>query len=204
MTGWLAAVTAAVLVVGLFTFLLAAIKRDEMPRTAISIVFGLFIALAIVFYYRDELSHLFSQSDSSHRGSDQHGDGAKSSPEFPLSLSVSSRQEWMSTNVVVRNGQTITINASNDVVFSDHDPPTGPDGSGTPCYPNPTIHRWTFPAQNLSCHSLIGRIDDGPPFLVGHYFRRAAPSSGRLYLGVNDNWFPDNHGDWAVTVSVSD
>ena len=124
-------------------------------------------------------------------------------PDLSASISVASNREWTPTNINVTRGQIITVRATNEVIFSDHDPPTGPDGAGTPCYPNPAIHHWTFPAQNLSCHSLIGRIADGPPFEVGRYFYGLAPASGRLDLGVNDNWFPDNHGDWSVTISVS-
>ena len=49
---------------------------------------------------------------------------------------------------------------------------------------------------------LIGRIGNGQPFFVGtgmQSFR--AGTTGRLYLGVNDDYVQDNSGSFRVMIS---
>jgi len=51
--------------------------------------------------------------------------------------------------------------------------------------------------------SMIGRVGEtGEPFEVGDIRTFHAPESGRLYLGVNDNFFPDNSGNWVARIGV--
>jgi hypothetical protein len=76
------------------------------------------------------------------------------SVQNPLSISVPSTMPWTQTNVLVKAGQVVTITAKGKVVFSDHDPLTGPEGQGRAC--DPPRHGY-FPAPALSCHSLIGQ-----------------------------------------------
>ncbi len=125
-------------------------------------------------------------------------------PPNPLTMSIPSTRPWTPTGITLQKGQFITISASGEIIVSDHNPPQTPNGTGKACYPNPEIHYWHFPAQNLSCSSLIGKIGDLTPFEVGSSKQFRAESSGPLWLGVNDNWFPDNHGNWEVTISVKD
>jgi hypothetical protein len=61
-----------------------------------------------------------------------------------------------------------------------------------------------FYATYLPCYSLIGRIGPhGSPFEVGSYKSVLANSSGELFLGVNDNGYPDNTGMWVATLSAA-
>lgn len=61
-----------------------------------------------------------------------------------------------------------------------------------------------FYAAYLPCYSLIGRIGPrGSPFKVGSYKSLIAASSGELFLGVNDNGYPDNTGKWVATLSTA-
>ena len=63
--------------------------------------------------------------------------------------------------------------------------------------------RAPYVAPQLRCHSLIGRIGlSGPSFEVGSAGRFQAQLAGRLHLGVNDNYFPDNTGNWVAAISV--
>ena len=49
---------------------------------------------------------------------------------------------------------------------------------------------------------FVGRIgEDGTPFNVGSSATTDA-SAGELYLGVNDNYYPDNTGSWTVEVTA--
>jgi hypothetical protein len=52
--------------------------------------------------------------------------------------------------------------------------------------------------------ALIGRIGNGAPFYVGEgntSFR--AGNSGRLFLGVNDDYLRDNSGSFRVRVDIT-
>jgi hypothetical protein len=62
-------------------------------------------------------------------------------------------------------------------------------------------HSSRFPAPELPCWSLIGRIGHGRPFEVGTSILITA-TTGRLYLGVNDNSFSANTGIWAVNIKI--
>lgn len=58
------------------------------------------------------------------------------------------------------------------------------------------------PLSNQVAGALIGRIDNGEPFLIGNRRTVRAPVSGRLYLGVNDDYLEDNSGEFRVMVGV--
>jgi hypothetical protein len=50
----------------------------------------------------------------------------------------------------------------------------------------------------------VGKIGaNGTPFEVGSSFVLTVPSaaSGELYLGVNDNNYPDNSGSWTSLIN---
>ncbi len=57
------------------------------------------------------------------------------------------------------------------------------------------------PGPQLPCWSLIARIGTGQPFEVGTSILVTA-TSGRLYLGVNDDSFSGNTGIWAVKIKI--
>jgi hypothetical protein len=56
--------------------------------------------------------------------------------------------------------------------------------------------------SNQPAGALIGRIDNGDPFFIGNRRTVRAPLSGRLYLGVNDDYLEDNSGEFRVMVGV--
>jgi hypothetical protein len=56
--------------------------------------------------------------------------------------------------------------------------------------------------SNQPAGALIGRIDNGDPFFIGNRRSVRAPLSGRLYLGVNDDYLEDNSGQFRVMVGV--
>ncbi len=138
-------------------------------------------------------------------------DATKSGPETSAPISaagggvlVSASQPWTDTNVDVNVGDLISINASGGIRFSEGGPVGSPNGDGKDCHHlGVQIRRWTFPEANLTCHSMIGKIGlSGAIFEVGSSGRVRAPVPGRLYLGVNDNFFPDNSGSWTAKVSL--
>lgn len=132
----------------------------------------------------------------------QVGEGPTGPTPNQFSISIPSNKPWTPTGITLEKEQMVTISARGEIIISDHNPPMGPNGTGVPCYPNPEIHYWHFPAQHLSCASLIGRIGELPPFEVGSYMQFRAPAAGPLWLGVNDNWFADNYGSWEVIIAT--
>ena len=59
-----------------------------------------------------------------------------------------------------------------------------------------------FPLPAAPVGALIGRINNGAPFLIGSGTSLLRmPASGRLMLGINDDAFDDNSGAFTVAVS---
>ena len=60
-----------------------------------------------------------------------------------------------------------------------------------------------FVVPDAPIWSLIGRVGEtGEAFEVGDALTFHATKSGRLYLGVNDNFLPDNTGSWVARIGV--
>ncbi len=119
-----------------------------------------------------------------------------SAVERPRPLTVDSRQRWTDSTLDVRAGDVVAITARGSIVMSGDESDTAtPAGSRT--------GRGAQQAPvNAVAGALIGRVDDGQPFLIGDRPTVDAPASGRLYLGVNDDHLPDNRGGYEVTVAV--
>jgi hypothetical protein len=108
---------------------------------------------------------------------------------------VSADVAWNDTGVEVRSGQTIYIEAAGQVRWG-RDRRDGPAGErNSPSNPNRPM-----PGRNAA--ALIGKIGSGNDlFFIGD---DAGPirarSSGRLYLGINDDVLTDNSGNFRVVV----
>lgn len=114
-------------------------------------------------------------------------------------LTVPGTQEWTDTGVTVAAGDRVGITASGQV-YIDPSFPVGPDGDQA-CTPSVDHPGGPFPAVNLPCWSLVGRIGDGTPFEIGTSILVVA-SAGRVYLGVNDDNFTDNSGNWTARIKL--
>lgn len=117
-------------------------------------------------------------------------------------VQVLGAQPWTDTGVDVRVGDVFIINATGGIQFSVGAALRSPNGDSVDCrHLDADIARWTFPNPDVPCHSLIGRIgSSGAIFEVGSSGRFRFPVSGRLFLGVNDNFFPDNSGSWTAKI----
>jgi hypothetical protein len=107
---------------------------------------------------------------------------------------VEANRAWTDTGLDVRMRDRITFNANGTIRIGNEE--AGPNGSSE----RPT--RPSIPVRTLNVGALIGRIDNGTPFAIGS---RTQPvvmrSSGRLFLGVNDDHLADNSGYFEVIVS---
>ena len=107
---------------------------------------------------------------------------------------VDGREQWADTGLDVRAGETIAIQASGSVGLSDNTSDVAtPAGSRA-------RRAASAPMPGQPAGALIARIGDGSPIAVGTSQTITANRAGRLYLGVNDDYFLDNRGEFRVTV----
>jgi hypothetical protein len=111
-------------------------------------------------------------------------------------VTVPGNQQWTPTGFVVRRGETIRVNAGGEVNWSgeaaDRAIPAGALSrrkSGAP------------PVGEAPGGALVGRVDNGNPFLIGSQGSVRMPANGQLFLGSNDDVVADNTGQFTVTLS---
>ena len=111
-------------------------------------------------------------------------------------IRVEGRNRWTDTGINVREGQTMLFDARGTVRLAANDDVGGVDGalSGR--------RESNAPVANQPYGGLIARVGNSAPFYVGDTNSLRAPASGRLYLGVNDDYLQDNAGDFQVVVEV--
>jgi hypothetical protein len=111
-------------------------------------------------------------------------------------ITVDSTQQWTQSNVTVRRGQTLNFTTSGTVQLSgDQNDIADANGSKSQRYAT------NAPMRNVLAGALIGKIGpNGAPFAIGAQTSIVAPGSGVLYLGVNDDGFADNKGNFQVII----
>jgi Ca2+-binding EF-hand superfamily protein len=112
-------------------------------------------------------------------------------------IRVEGRERWTDTGINVRAGDTLVFDAQGTVRLSgDGNDIAGVGGarSGRRAPDAPLV--------NQTAGALIARIGNSDTFFVGNRRSVQAPASGRLYLGVNDDYLEDNSGDFQVMVTV--
>jgi hypothetical protein len=112
-------------------------------------------------------------------------------------IRVEGRERWTDTLINVRAGDTLVFDADGTVRLSDNSNDVANAGgvlSGR--------RAANAPFSNQTAGALIGRIGGGSAFFVGNQRSVRAPATGRLYLGVNDDYLQDNAGDFQVRVTI--
>ena len=110
-------------------------------------------------------------------------------------ITVGSTTAWNDTGIDLRSGATVFFEASGNVRWG-RDRRDGPEGENdSPNNPN-------RPIPNRPAAGLIGRVGNGADFFfIGN---EQGPvrvrSSGRLFLGINDDFLQDNTGNFRVIV----
>ena len=109
---------------------------------------------------------------------------------------VAANQQWVSTGITVRRGQTIQFQSTGQVRISgDQRDLASINGSLKQRYAAGS------PLPQFLAGALIGRIGNGTPFAVGNQTSIEMPAAGILYLGVNDDSPSDNAGHFNVVVT---
>lgn len=116
-------------------------------------------------------------------------------------IAVMPTAPWTDTGLSVTSGHSLTITASGIIHFVDKHHWSGTPSGRIPCLKSRKMPAFSVPYA--PCYSLVGRIGvDGYPFEIGTSFSTPSVStSGVLYLGPNDNRFPDNRGRWVAVVT---
>lgn len=111
---------------------------------------------------------------------------------------VDATQPWIDTGINVRAGDLITFDTEGTVRLSD-DANDVAEARG---------HRAgrraaDAPLARAPAGSLIARIGNQGIMMIGDRRSLRAPASGRLYLGVNDDHYADNSGEFRVLVDIT-
>jgi hypothetical protein len=126
-----------------------------------------------------------------------------------ITVSVPAAQPFTDTGIALTGGEHFSVSATGTPCYHAGSGCYGPNGvafrSSSHNYTCSFIQYTTndFTAPGLSCWSLIGRIgSSGVIFQVGKSLTLASPVSGELFLGANDNYYPDNSGAYSATITT--
>lgn len=117
-------------------------------------------------------------------------------PPVSGAITVQANQPWTSTGITVKKGQRVGFTITGEVQVSDdpNDIATG-DGAKT------GRKAANAPLPQASAGALLGKVDNGAPFPLGSGQQSVVmPAAGVLYLGINDDGFPDNKGNFQVVI----
>ena len=137
----------------------------------------------------------FNQRDANRDGllsrrelglSDQAAVGTAGNGDFVI---VSGTERWTDTGLTLRVGDRVAFDAEGTIQMSPDPNDTADPAGSRRLAPD-------APLRTRAAGSLIARIGDSAPILVGARRTFAAPGSGRLYLSVNDDYLGDNSGEF--------
>jgi hypothetical protein len=110
-------------------------------------------------------------------------------------FTVPGNQQWIETDVTVQQGANVDFRVTGEIEYAPNvrvsaagAPRSGPGGGGVPL-------------PNAPAGALIGRIDNGQPFVIGRNTSVRMPASGTLFLGINDDNVSDNNGNFRVLLA---
>jgi Ca2+-binding EF-hand superfamily protein len=131
-------------------------------------------------------------------GTGRGGFGAIGRRETPRTVIVSAQRAWADSGIDLQPGDVVTITATGRVNYSRaRDAVAEPGGAtGRPATP-------AAPMPHLDIGTLIARIGNGEPFVVGaNLDSLRVPRAGRLFLGVNDDVLTDNSGQFQASITI--
>jgi hypothetical protein len=109
---------------------------------------------------------------------------------------VDPRQEWTETGIFVSAGDVVTFRAQGTIQMT-----TGADDRATPAGSLTGRTASNSPRPDLKAGMLLVRIGDAIE-AAGASGTFRARNGGRLHLGVNDDHFADNGGEYRVMLSI--
>jgi hypothetical protein len=116
-------------------------------------------------------------------------------------ITVYANQSWIDTGIDVEPNMTFTITAEGTIEIGNR-ASSSPDGNR-----DANNSTSSYPMNDVAAGALIGKIRyrDGRDSNLVFIGSRGASSSepneyGRLFLGINDDYFRDNTGSYRVTI----
>jgi hypothetical protein len=141
---------------------------------------------------RDEVDRIEFENNR-YGGNYNNNTGGRPSGMREKQTIVSADVAWNDTGIDVRAGQTVFFEATGQVRWG-KDRRDGPEGEhNSPNNPN-------RPMGNRNAAALIGRIGNDTFYIGDEKGPVRLRSTGRLYLGVNDDVLTDNSGNFRVVV----
>lgn len=119
-------------------------------------------------------------------------------PDAPVVLQVPADVSWTPTGVACEAGDRLAVDATGEVLHEQSATgAVGPDGLTDPAY-----HQYNVAGlPDANTVALIGRLDEGAPWVAGSHVVRTCDVTGELQLGVNDVGTGNNSGAWDVTIT---
>jgi hypothetical protein len=109
---------------------------------------------------------------------------------------VPANRAWTQAGIRVRSGEWVAFDSTGEIrLTTDPADIASPSGAAS----NRTAEKAPIPSAPIG--TLIGRIGDGQPFVIGNQTRVQMPAAGVLFLGINDDHLADNAGDFRVQVT---
>lgn len=114
-------------------------------------------------------------------------------------IAVPATVVWVDTGIQVRAGQLVAFNAKGEIVLSGDDSDTaGPGGAH-----NGRVAGRRAQMPGVAAGALVGKVGVSAPFGIGNQTQGLSmPSTGVLFLGINDEAPGDNRGEYRVTVTI--
>jgi hypothetical protein len=111
-------------------------------------------------------------------------------------IAIGGDRQWVDTGIYVNAGDTVTINANGRIRVARDGGVMSAAGVASGRTEGATM-------PNANVGGLVARFGDSAPLFIGESRTFRTARGGRLYLGVNDNFFDDNTGQFNVTVDVN-
>lgn len=117
-------------------------------------------------------------------------------PATGSGIRVSPKQAWTATGLSVKKDEMLSFNANGEIQLS------GDSNDVATAFGSKSGRKAAHsPLPNVLAGALIGRIGStGQPFAIGSGVTIKMPADGYLFLGVNDDGFEDNLGEFRVDI----
>jgi hypothetical protein len=122
--------------------------------------------------------------------------GIAATPSVAGAITVQANQPWTSTGITVKKGQRVTFTTTGEVQLSDN----AADVANANGAKDGRLAA-NSPVRQAAAGALIARVGNGAAFPIGlNNAPVTMPANGVLYLGINDDGFDDNRGNFQVIV----
>jgi len=112
-------------------------------------------------------------------------------------ITVDPGERWTDTGMWVEAGDVLAFDAEGSIQMSDNS-----SDVATPAGARSGRFAPEAPLRNRPAGILIAQIGNSGVLAIGDHRTMRAPTSGELYLGVNDDYLQDNRGEYRVSITT--